>query len=59
MQNFRTLGQPLLGEKYVTQKKEEEKNNPKNSDLRAQGQCMQFARTTTNYCKAQPKQSPS
>ena len=25
MQNFRTLGQPLLGEKYVTKKK----NNPK------------------------------
>ena len=29
MQNFKTLGQPLLGEKYVAQKKE--KNNPKNS----------------------------
>ena len=26
-----TLRQPLLGENYVTQKKEENKNNPKNS----------------------------
>ena len=32
MQNFITLGQPLLGEKYVAQKKErKKKNNPKNS----------------------------
>ena len=31
MQNFITLGQPLLGEKYVAQKKERKKNNPKNS----------------------------
>ena len=31
MQNFITLGQPFLGEKYVTQKEEEKKNNPKNS----------------------------
>ena len=30
MQNFKTLAQPLLGEKYVAQK-EEKKNNPKNS----------------------------
>ena len=29
MQNFRTLGKSVLGEKYVTQK--EKKNNPKNS----------------------------
>ena len=27
MQNFKTLAQPLLGEKYVAQKKEEKKNN--------------------------------
>ena len=31
MQNFITLGQPLLGEKYVAQKEEKKKNNPKNS----------------------------
>ena len=32
VQNFITLGQPLLGEKYVTQKeKKRKKNNPKNS----------------------------
>ena len=31
MQNFITLGQPLLGEKYVAEKKEEKKNNSKNS----------------------------
>jgi hypothetical protein len=33
MQNFITLGQHLLGEKYVAwkRKKEKRKNNPKNS----------------------------
>ena len=32
MQNFRTLVQPLLGEKYVAHKrKKERKNNPENS----------------------------
>ena len=32
MQNFTTLGQPLLGEKYVAVKeKKRKKNNPKNS----------------------------
>ena len=31
MQNFITLGQPLLGEKYMTQKRKRKKNNPKNS----------------------------
>ena len=31
MQNFITLGQPLLGEKYVAQKERRKKNNPKNS----------------------------
>ena len=30
MQSFRTLGQPLLGEKDVA-RKERKKNNPKNS----------------------------
>ena len=31
MQNFKTLGQPLLGEKYVAQKRRrKEENNPKN-----------------------------
>ena len=30
MHNFTTLGQPILGEKYVT-RKEEKKNNPKGS----------------------------
>ena len=31
MKNFKTLGQPLVGEKYVTQK-ERKKNNPKIAD---------------------------
>ena len=33
MQNFITLGQPLMGEKYLARKEEkkEKKNNPKNS----------------------------
>ena len=51
MQNCRTLGQPLLGEKYVTQKEEEEERNiiPKIVDTtfccNAQGQRKRFART--------------
>ena len=51
MQSFRTLGQPRLGEKYVTSKKERRKktNNPKNIGhfvpLQGPRQHMHFART--------------
>jgi hypothetical protein len=53
MHNFRTLGQPLLGEKYVTQK-EERKKFPKIVDTmfrcNTKGQRTHFA--LTNYVLA-------
>ena len=53
MQNFKTLGQPLLGEKYVTQKEEERKKEEKiipnivanTFRCNAHGQRTHFART--------------
>ena len=50
MQNLRTLGHPILGEKYVT-RKEETKNNPKNSGhyVPLQGQRTHFASTKTYF----------
>ena len=44
MQNFITLGQPLLGEKYLAQK-EKKKNNPKNSGHFVLQQCQRAAHT--------------
>ena len=56
MQSFRTLRQPLLGEKYVTRKerkkRKERKIIPKIVDttfrFNAQGQRTHFARTNNN-----------
>ena len=54
MQSFRTIGQPLLGEKFVTRKKERRKIIPKIVDTSfrciAQGQRTHFARTNKYGC---------
>ena len=57
MQNFITLGLPLLREKFVAQKRKEEKNNPKNSGQFSNvfGQRMHSARTIsslTSFCRS-------
>ena len=45
MQNFTTLGQPLLGEKYVTQKKKRRKVIPKIVDTTSRAMPKGSART--------------
>ena len=54
MQNFTALGQLLLREKYVSQKRKEKKRKERRKIIpRAQGQHMHFARTEIDKMNCQ------